>query len=160
MSSGRHRRDSAPDEQPWPEQERPAWPEPIRYDLPPRYDDEQPRRRAADETSFDLPAWDDQGRPGRGRPEQPAGRWAPDETSVDLPRQALDETSVDLPRPSARDTSVALPRQSADETSFDLPAWDDGQEFHRLPPRRPAVDETVLDLPAWDERSPRARARA
>jgi sortase (surface protein transpeptidase) len=211
MSSGRHRRDSAPDEQPWPDRERPdrdrpdqdwpdrdgtdqpqrrqardetapdrpAWQEPIRYDLPPRYEqDEQPPRRAADETSvdlprlaadetsFDLPAWDD-----RGRPEQTPRRWAPDETSVDLPRQAMDETSLDLPgqaadetsvdlhRQTARDTSVDLPRQTADETSFDRPAWDD-RDLPQLPPRRPTVDETVVDLPAWDERSPRARARA
>ena len=185
MSSGRHRRDSAPDEQPWPDWERPDGDRPdrdgadqfrrghardettppIRYDLPPRYEDEQPRRRAADETSVDLPrpaadetsfalpAWNDQARPGQGRPrpgpgrpEQTPRRWVPDETSVDLPRQAMDDTSVDLPR------------QTADETSFDLPAWDD-QDLPPRPLRRPAVDETVVDLPVWDERSPRARAR-
>lgn len=222
MSSGRHRRNPAPDEQPWPDRERPerdrpdsdgadqlrrrhardetspdqpAWREPIRYDLPPRYDqDEQPLRRpadetsvglprpAADETSFDLPAWNDQSQPDRGRsdrsqpdrgrPEQTPRRWAPDETSVDLPRQAMDETSLDLPRQAAaadetsvdlprqttRDTSVDLPRQSADETSFDLPAWRD-QDLPQLPPRRPTVDETVLDLPAWDDRPRRDRTR-
>jgi sortase (surface protein transpeptidase) len=190
MSSGRHRRDSAPDEQPWPDREWPerdrsAWLEPIRYDLPPRYEDEQPPRRAADETSidltrpaadetsFDLPAWDDQSRPDQGQPEQPPRRWAPDETSVDLPRQAMDETSLNLPSPAAdetsvdlhrqtaHDTSVDLPRQSADETSFDLPAWSGSdQDLPQLPPRRPTVDETVVDLPAWDERPPQARVRA
>jgi sortase (surface protein transpeptidase) len=178
MSSGRHRRDSAPDEQPWPDRERPdrdrsAWREPIRYDLPPRYEDEQPPRRAADETSvdlprpaadetsFDLPAWDDRGQPDQGRAEQTPRHWAPNETSVDLPRQAMDETSVDLPRQTADETSFDLPAWSGSETSFDLPAWSGSdQDLPQLPPRRPTVDETVVDLPAWDERSPRARAHA
>jgi sortase (surface protein transpeptidase) len=118
-------------------------------------------RQAADETSFDLPAWPGparpeqrqppqrkppQRRPERWRPEQAPRRWAPDETSVDLPRPVLDETTADLPR------------QSADETSLDLPAWRD-QDVPQLPPRRPAVDETVLDLPAWDDRPRRDRTR-
>ncbi|HEY0719599.1 MAG TPA: class F sortase [Streptosporangiaceae bacterium] len=145
MSSGRHRRNPAPDET---TPDLPAWNGPARPGAGPT--------PAPDDTSADLPAWRE---PARRAP-------APDETSADLPawpQPALDETVLDLPawpQQALDETALDLPawREPArrppapDETALDLPAWRDQELYRRdREPRARALDDTSAGLPPWDE---------
>jgi sortase (surface protein transpeptidase) len=177
MSSGRHRRNPAPDEQPWPDQLGQEAAGQLDYGQPgygqPGYD--QPRRRhAADETAPDLPAWRDPAPPAQYH--QPPSPPALDETSLDLPPWRSPFLRDPAPQPA--------PPPAPDETSLDLPAWREPARHEpapRRPPRRepprrppaparrpPAADETSVDLvpaetsfdlPALSARGPR-RPRA
>jgi sortase (surface protein transpeptidase) len=173
MSSGRHRRDSAPDEQPWPDQNwtDQNWPDRDQADRdwPGRDRTGQARRRhARDETTPDLPAWRDPAHHD-STPYEPAPyeRAQYERAQYEqAPRRVADETSVDLTRPALDETSFDLPRPAADETSLDLPAWPGpARPEQRRPeqrqaeqrqaeqrqaeraPRRWAPDETFVDLP-------------
>ncbi|HWG12381.1 MAG TPA: class F sortase [Streptosporangiaceae bacterium] len=152
MSSGRHRRNPAPDET---TPDLLAWGDPERQD--PARHGPAPRTPAADDTSLDLPAWQD---PGRHKARQAS---APDETAPDLPawrEPARHEPVPHAPVPHAPAPHEPAPRTPVpDETAVDLPAWRDAGQ-HQRARRTPPPDETTLDLPAWPDRDRDPRRRA